>query len=254
MSEADDRFRHIAPYYEALFPARPAQLDFLEESAVPGAPERFLDVACGTGQQMEALIDHGHETWGIDLDESMIARLKGRRPDLRERVVLGDMRNTDSLLRPIVPGPMGVVYCIGNSLVQLTDPDDIERALESFRSILDEAGTFVAQIVNFDRVLRGDWGMLPPIERTLPEMGTCRLERTYALSPAPGCVRFSTRLDTPESTEERCHDLYALRREEFETLLRTAGFESIVWCGNYDDRPWDENSPATIVRASRLGD
>lgn len=242
-------FEHIVPFYNVLFPAKPAQLDFLQGSLPGNVAPRAADIACGTGQQLEGLSDRDVEVWGLDLNEGMIEELRNRRPDLARNATTGDMREADKVLGAIMPGPAGLVYCIGNSLVQLTDVGDIRLTLTACAKLLEHGGTFVGQVVNFDRVLAGDYDILPVIEKSLPSGESCTLERIYAPSKTSGCVTFKTKMVTSEGTEEKINDLYALRREEFEELLRKAGFDSCEWFGDYQKTPWNANSPATIVTA-----
>ncbi len=245
------RFEHIAPYYEALFPARPQQLDFLQGVLPEGAPARWADVPIGTGMQLEGLIGRGREVWGLDLDPQMIARLRVRRPDLAGRVVEGDMRSVDRLLLPLMGGPAGVVYSIGNSLVQLTGDGEIVEALTAFARLVIPGGALVVQIVNFDRVLAGGLERMPVLERILPDGARVVLHREHTPSEQPGCVSFRTRLETPAGVEERAHDLRALRRGELDHLLQEAGFEPAAWCGEWSGAGWEPGSPATIVTAYR---
>jgi len=243
-------FKQIVPFYNALLPAKPSQLDFLQGSLPDNVVPRAADIACGSGQQLVGLSDRGIEVWGLDLNEEMIEALRDRRPDLARNVTTGDMRRADKVLGAVMPGPAGLVYCIGNSLVHLTDVGDIQLALTACAKLLEHGGTFVAQVVNFDRVLAGDYNILPKIEKTLPSGESCVLERVYAPSEAPGCVTFKTRLVTSEGVEEKINDLYALRREAFQELLRKAGFDSCEWFGDYEKTAWNANAPATIVTAA----
>jgi glycine/sarcosine N-methyltransferase len=247
MNKRMSRFEHIAPYYEALFPARPVQLDFLEGVLPEGVVPRWADVPCGTGQQLEGLADRGRAVWGMDLDTGMIDRLKNRRPDLADRVVTGDMRASDRRLAPLIGGGAGVLYCVGNSLVQLTADEEITAALESFARLLVAGGAVAIQIVNFDRVLAGDLDLLPRIERVLEEGTRVVLERRYEPGERPGCVGFHTRLETPLGTEEKRHQLRALCREELEELAARAGFSDLQIFGNYRGDPWTPDAPATIL-------
>lgn len=242
-------FSHIAAYYEALFPARTVQLDFLERIRPGAAPKRWVDIACGTGQQMAGLAERGLEVWGLDLNEAMLTGLKMRRPDLSDRVVQGDMREADRLLAERLNGPAGVVYCVGNSLVQIAEDEGIRQALGAFRALLAPDGALTVQIVNFDRVLAGDLEMFKPLERTAGDGSSFILERRYEPSEREGCVLFHTRLTTSDGIEERSHDLRALRRKEFEALLAEAGFGTLSWYGAYDHSAWAPDSAATIVTA-----
>jgi SAM-dependent methyltransferase len=242
-------FEHIAPYYDFLFPAREAQIGFLEQTLTPGFPDRFCDIGCGTGQYTEALLDRGHPVFGLDIDPDMISVCVKRRPDMKDRVFTGDMRETDTALMPGRNGPAGILFCIGNSLVQLTDDADIQRALSSMRNIFMDRGCLVIQIVNFDRVLAGEPGLLPPIKRDLLQGGSISLKREYAPSQQKDCLLFKTTLTAPEGAFDREHDLRALRRGELDSMLTEAGFFETDWFGDFDESPWTEQSPATIVRA-----
>jgi SAM-dependent methyltransferase len=244
-----EEFLHLAAYYEALFPARPAQLDFLEQARPDGAPPTWVDIACGTGQQMAGLANRGLEVWGLDLDETMLAGLWMRRPDLKDQTIRGDMRQADRLLSGLLDGPAGVVYCIGNSLVQLTEDEAILESLRAFHYLLAPGGGVAIQIVNFDRVLEGDYQMFPPLERTTGDGSAFILERRYEPSEVEGCLEFHTRLITSDGIEERRHGLRALNLEELKGLLDCAGFHTMSWYGDYDRTEWSPASPATIVTA-----
>jgi SAM-dependent methyltransferase len=246
-----EEFTHIAPYYESLFPARKTQVDFLEKTLPRGAPARWVDIACGTGQQLEALHDRGREVWGLDLDAAMLSGLHTRRPDLIERTVRGDMREADRLLKEVLDGPAGVVYCIGNSLVQLIEDAEIVRAMRAFAGLLEGKGALCVQIVNFDRVLDGGMKTLKPLERTLGDGSSFILERRFDPSAEEGRLTFRTRLTTSDGIEEREQELRALRMETFSDLLSEAGFVEAAWFGDYDGGKWSPDSPATIVRAHR---
>jgi len=244
-------FEHIAPYWEALFPARGEQLDFLQGALPPGIPPRWADVPAGTGMQLEGLVGRGREVWGLDLDPQMVARLRARRPDLAERVVEGDMRRADRLLLPLMGGPAGVLYCIGNSLVQLSGEGEAAQALAAFARLVIPGGALVVQIVNYDRVLAGGLERMPVLERILPDGGRVVLHRENAPSERPGCILFRTRLETPAGKQERAHELRALARRELEDLLADAGFNPEAWHGDWSRAPWSVEAPATIVIALR---
>ncbi len=245
------RFQSIADYYDVLFPANSAQIEFLEKSLAANSPRRWVDIACGPGQQLEALTDRSHEVWGLDLERSMIERCALRRPDLAGRLSVGNMQDAGEVVLPILPGLAGVVYCIGNSLVQLTTLGAVEDTLRSCCSLLAPDGTLVVQVVNFDRVLSGDLQLLPKIEKELPTGEMCTLEREYQRSREKGCVKFYTRISTPAEVLEHATDMFALTREHLVNALNEVGFSRQSWFGGYQEASWTPEAPATIVRASR---
>jgi len=115
-----------------------------------------------------------------------------------------------------------------------------------------DAGTFVAQIVNFDRVLDDGMTALKPLERTLGDGSSFILERRFEASAQEGRVIFHTRLTTSDGMDEREREIRALRREALSGLLEEAGFVKPAWFGDYDGSAWKPDSPATIVRAIRM--
>lgn len=159
------------------------------------------------------------------------------------------MRACDVLLRPLLGGGAGVLYCVGNSLVQIPDEAGIREALGAMRRLLDPAGVLLIQIVNFDRLRPDVPASLPRIERTLPDGRPFALERRFTPSERDGCLLFETRLETPDGVHERTHELRALTRDRLGGLLEDTGWASVSWYGDYSRLSWDPASPATIAEA-----
>ena len=245
------RFQSLADVWEDLFPASEAQVAFLRASFREAAPRRLVDVACGSGLQIEALTGADLECFGLDLEERMVARFRERCPALAHRVVVGDMRCVDEVLAAVLPGPAGVVSCIGNSLALLPKRDDVGTSLLACARLLAPQGTLVLQVVNFDRVLNGDLALLPTLERELPDGRPLRLERSLQPVADPGRLLFTTRLWIGDEPQEQVSEFLALRRAELTDLLVEAGLEEQEFAGDFAGNPWNEQAPATIVRASR---
>ncbi len=243
----NDGFDHLAPIYEALFPARPAQLDLIEKTRPAAAPATFIDLACGSGTQLEALCDRGLDVYGLDLAPSMLSRLRERRPDLAHRVRVGDMRAADRLLGEVLPGPAGLVYSIGNSLALLGAREALLETLFTIRRLLHRKGAAVFQVINFDRILDQRLLSFPPLEKKGPAGEALLLERSFRPN-AGATLDFEARLLIDgELRDEKCNRLLVLRQEDFAGLLEEAGFGPLIWIGDYDGRPWSPEAPATIV-------
>lgn len=243
-----DRFAATAPIYEHLFPARPAQIDFLLAARPEETREIFVDLGCATGTHLEVLADRGLEVFGIDLAASVIARIAERRPDLAGRARQGDMRSVDRVLRDVLPGKPGLVYSIGNSFALLGGRPEISDTLEAVRRMIDEKGAMAIQVVNFDAVLAAG-GLTPPlIERELKDGRRVVVGRQFTPEGEDLVrFRFSLTLDGERKDTESLH--LALRRHEFETLLPAAGFGEMEFFGDFDRSPWSPSAPATIVVA-----
>jgi SAM-dependent methyltransferase len=97
------------------------------------AGRRALDVACGTGKSLEALLDLGFEAAGCDASPGMaeVARRKlGDRADIR----VADMRELP------VYGAFDLVTCLDDALNHLSSAADVVAALRAMGANLAPAG------------------------------------------------------------------------------------------------------------------
>jgi ubiquinone/menaquinone biosynthesis C-methylase UbiE len=110
-----------------------SQKEIVLEMLADAPPGRVLDLGCGPAMMEEALLDLGHEVWGIDASEQMIgygrARLAGH--PLRSRCHLG---TGDAELLPHAHGFFDAIVCMG-MLEYLPDHGpalrEMHRALKS---------------------------------------------------------------------------------------------------------------------------
>ncbi len=216
-------YTSIAPWYDTIFPLRPAQLRFLRERIRPG--DRLLDIGCATGELACALASEGHEILGVEPDEAMLRLAQVRAPE-GVRFIAGDMRNLNELLTPAC---FDVVLCLGNTLVHLDGPASIALALKSMARALSPKGALILQIINYDRILTQRLDGLPTIKR-----GGLRFERRYHPAVESPHLNFETRLITGAEIIENSIPLYPLRRAELDHALRTAGLRRLTWLGGFD--------------------
>lgn len=244
-------YRLIGPYYDLLFPARQAQLDFFRRLFEDHGVETVLDLACGTGNYALAFTRQGLKVSAVDLDPEMVAqgRIRAAESGLAVDFRVGDMRDVGDMAGT-GGEPFDAVICIGNSLVHLLQEEDVLATLRGISSILRPQGVLVIQIVNYDRVYAHRITGLPPL--THEETGVT-LERLY--DPLPGgLLRFTVRLRLPGGEDrEAAATLRPVFRRELEGWLRQAQFDPIRFYGDFDFSPHHGGSPATIAvaRSSR---
>jgi SAM-dependent methyltransferase len=94
---------------------------------------RALDVACGTGKSLEALLDLGYEAVGCDGSAGMAAVAR-RKLAGRAEVVVADMRALPEL------GAFDLVTCLDDALNHLPSEADVEAALSAMRASLAPGG------------------------------------------------------------------------------------------------------------------
>jgi len=234
-------YKTLAQYYNALFPARSPQLEFLSQHA-GDPPARLIDVASGTGEYVSALGKRGYECLGVEIDYTMWQRGMQLHPEYAHRMFHGDMLE----LMDEVRGPAMLAFCIGNSLPHLADDAELATAIAQMWDITRPAGKVALQVVNFDRVLAnavdGEF-QLPTLTVGDSESGGCTLERRYT-NVSDQMLEFHATLTTPSGSYTSSLRLLTLTRERITEAL-PAGVRN-EWCGDFSGKPWSGESPATI--------
>jgi len=112
--------------------ARSAISRHFEASFAPGA--RVLDVGCGKGRDVVALLDMGFDAWGVEPNDAMRARALARDPRMAGRVAAAGL---PGLGQPFGGGFDAVVCC---AVLMHLVPDDLPAALEALAGALGSEG------------------------------------------------------------------------------------------------------------------
>ncbi|MDW7674796.1 MAG: class I SAM-dependent methyltransferase [Bacillota bacterium] len=242
----------LSNYYDVIFPPQPAQLKLLtEEFEQAGAGGKILDVACANGGYSVELAKRGFDVTGFDLVDKMISLAKAKKEKLTDNQLkdkisffTGDMRYADKYGHDFQGA-----FCIGNSIVHLTDSADIYQAISSFYKALKPNGVAIVQIVNFDRIVKYKVDSLATIDEE-----KASLERNY-IHLENGLIDFQTVLTVKESGNNKVYrnsvHLKPLLKNELKQMFIEAGFSNITFYGGYNKIPHDENSPATVAVARK---
>jgi 2-polyprenyl-3-methyl-5-hydroxy-6-metoxy-1,4-benzoquinol methylase len=239
-------YEGIAPYYDKIFPLRPARLDYVRAlCAHRGA--RVLDIGCATGSLALELGREGHVVTGIDLDGAMIA-LASERARV-ERIAAG-FHALDMLALGawFAPGTFDLALCLGNTIVHLPDRDAVRTFLRNLAGLLGQGARIVVQLLNYSRVVAGLAKPLPAIETA--DVSFVRSGRYDA--PAHRVI-FSTALTLKATGEKRTEEttLYPLEAEELVGLLPGSGMSPRVWHADYSGRPFAPDDESYIVQLQR---
>lgn len=225
-------YQDYAKYFDKIFPASEQTIKFLETNLVGN---QILDIGCGSGEMTNALHKLGYQITGMDLDSEMIHFAKEKHPNIEFEVA--NMLEMDTRI-------YNSMYCIGNTLVHLPTKNDIQLFVNSTYEKLDEEGTLVLQIINYDRILRENVSSLP----TITNEGVV-FERNY--SPVRDKIRFSTKLSADGKVYEGYTDLIPLLKVELETILINAGFKEIKFFSGFSDKEFSIDAYALVVVAKK---
>ena len=258
-----DFYQALSPFYDEIFPASAEAVTWLAEWSRPrnsGAP-RVLDVACGTGTHALELAKLGRELLGMDIDESMVQRARHKSVDSGGGVefLVGDMRD----LLDVLPDrrDFDLVYCIGNSLVHLSDEGEVAAFARGAYGLLAPGGHLCIQILNYDRILEERRTELPLVEVL---NGEVTFERSYRFSADDAGLEFVgelrvtgdslRRLPPGAAGEGRFSNsvrLLPLGRAPLTGILEQAGYESVDSFSDFSGGPFDPDGFMLLLAARR---
>ncbi len=224
-----DSYSSIAENYDYIFPLNPLQKMFLTSRIPSGKNISVLDLGCGTGSLAIALAEEeDYNIVGIDNDPNMIdvaqSKVKGKNPVF----LVEDMTKVQ---RSFKAESFDAIYSFGNSLVHLSNPDDIENLFQMAKTLLKPGGKFLGQIINYRRIFDKMVTGLPTIDNE-----HISFERGYQFTGPGEPLYFKTRLLTKKDGKilENKEVLYPLLPEEALFFLENAGFYDIDLYGAFN--------------------
>lgn len=228
-------YSDFADYYRAVFPVDEAAYALLVET-LGRPPASVLDIGCGTGDYCGRLARDGFSALGVDSDEEMVRAAAETFPDAEFRVL--DARHVASLERVF-----DAAFSIGNTLAHVSR-NELPSVLSAARGVLDAGSPWVAQTVNWDRLLGLSSYRFPDVEL---EGGAVRFERRYPRISTDR-VRFETRLSRGSDTLfEGGVWLHPVASSDFVALSEACGFELERHTGSFDGSRFDAASSASSV-------
>jgi SAM-dependent methyltransferase len=165
-------------------------IDFLAELAGSG---RALELGIGTGRIALPLAQRGVEVHGIDLSESMVAKLRAKPGGEDIGVTIGDFATTK------VDGSFALAYVVFNTIMNLTTQEAQVACFRNVAAHLEPGGCFAVE-VTIPALRR-----LPPGERFRVFSGS---ERYWGIDEYDvanqGLISHHLELSATRSSRSRC--------------------------------------------------
>ncbi len=235
---------HIAfgELYPLIYPHRSddaarQELDALLRWFPVPSGARILDVCCGAGRHLDALLSHGYDAWGLDLSGFLLHEAI-KRPRLRHRLIRSDIRTLPFRSR------FDIVMNLFSSFGYFHEEDDNQHALDAMVSVLKPHGRLVIDHIHRPYLERN----LVPETRTERDGWRVTQHRSISGNYVIKQIEATQNHHPPVMIEERVR-IYL--PEEFHTMLQKAGCDSIQWWSGFDGAPLTPESPRMLITARR---
>jgi len=194
-----------------------------------------LDLACGAGRHTRVLRERW---WTVGLDLSISLLKIARKESSDAPYVRADMREL-----PFADSTFDLVVNLFTSFGYFDDDNEHVRVLACVSAAMRPGGTLVIDFLNASQVRRD---LVPYDERV--ENGIT-IEQRRTISPDDRFVEKTIRLR--ERGKEYNERVRLLSRRDLQKMLVVAGFKVVKLFGDYGGADWSEDSPRTILFASR---
>lgn len=238
-------YKTISPWYNHIFPLKKPMVDFVSQVLREGSDEKVLDIGCATGLLAQSIADRCSQVIGIDLDTDMIWRAKQENAYDHVTYLEMNMLNIEHLFREET---FDTVLCFGNTLVHLTNEEEIFSALKHITHVLKKGGKLMVQILNYQYILDEGIKALPLIDNEY-----ISFERFYSEQVRDERLIFETRLTVKETEDVISNEiyLYPLLRDQLEDMLLKLGYEAIHFYSNFNREPYEYEHLPLVVEATR---
>lgn len=201
---------------------------------------RILDIGCGTGNATAPLVERGYDVVGLDASRDMLEVARAKLPGVP--FLLGDVRNA------ALPGPIALAVSVFDSLNNLLDDGDLERAAAHVRAALVPGGV-LAFDVNTRVGLEALW------EDDVAEgwAGDVHYRWTHRWDPASRRATVDAWCTSPEGTFVETHEERPYDPDELVRTLAAAGYVRTDVVAYPDGRPATSASPRVWVFAVAPG-
>ena len=235
-------YHELSAYYDEVFAVNTAEMSFIKTQLA--GRERLLDVGCGTWNKTVLLAAPGRSITAIDSDEAMVR--EGMEKHTADGSIHYRQLGMEDVGWAVRAEEFDSALCLGNTVVHLPDTDTVKEFFTSVGQVLSDAGLFIVQIVNYDRIIRENIKELPRLETE-----NVAFERFYQWRQDE--MHFLTRLTVKASGRVFENDivLLPLKSGEMISFLCNAGFSKVELFGNYAGDAYDPDTSFHFIGICR---
>lgn len=229
-------------YYHTLYKYRDKAeaehfIEHLIEELNAEKGSKVLDLACGKGRHSITLHELGMDVLGADLSSNSIGMALQSATDGLDFIV-HDMRD-------VIPNrKFNFIFNLFTSFGYFDEKEENQRVINSIAAMLSPEGKLVIDFLNAKKVVRD---LIPEEVKSIDGIDfhiTREFNGTHILKH----IDFEDKGDTYNFSER----VQALTLNDFKAFLENAGMEIIRTFGDFDLRPYDENTSGRLIIIAKL--
>jgi ubiquinone/menaquinone biosynthesis C-methylase UbiE len=194
----------------------------------------IVELAVGNGRvAIPVARETGRKVIGIDISPAMLeqARKRAETEGVDLELRLGDMRDLE------VEEPAALVYSPFRSLLHMPSWQDRRRVFERVAAALQPGGRFAWNAFVFDPLIAARYSA----EGVRQHAEQSRIWTRNEYDPTDSRIDITAWVGRPGEGERKL-SLWWVNRSEWEGLIEVAGLEVEALYGDFDRRPFDEES------------
>jgi SAM-dependent methyltransferase len=208
----------------------------------PQQGERVLDVCCGAGRHLRALLDAGLQVAGLDLSAMLLAMAQETVGDAA-KLYQSDMR--EQYPQAFDGGRYDCVTNFFTSFGYFQNHDDNCAVMRRVAESLQQGGWFFFDFLNAHAIADT---LIPEDTRIVEDMTV--VQRRWI---ADGFVKKEiTVIDRYNARHEFTEQVRLYTMTDIQAMLDDVGLQTVTMFGDYDGSPHTERSPRLIVTARLL--
>ena len=214
-------------------------------SLAAAAPQKVLDLGCGTGLLCDAYAGQGHEVTGVDPSAAMLEMARRKPHGAKIEWVQSPAELYDSESR------FDLVIMTGHAFQVLLDDAAVNRTLAVMRKHLTPTGCVVFESRNPSVEWEARWNY----EMVLDHRGEIVRESRRFTGMSDGRMTFDLVYQFPDETLSSKSELRFLSRKEIEERAKAVGFDVEKVLGGWQGQGFDEEDSEEMIfflRPSRL--
>jgi len=236
-------YDYFARYYDLIFPFRNVNYDFLQR-LINKPSANLLDLGCGTGSYLTKFWQEGHQVVGVDLNTEMLRIARQKCPEGHWLAL--DLKEIDEIekhLHEKFQSGFDLIFCSGNVLSYFKK-EELSEILPAIFQLLKANGSWVFQIVNWQKILKQKDFTFPVIENQEHQL---KFFRFYHDLNHKGAI-FETRLEQRgKILFQDSHPLFAHTQSDMQGLHENLPFKSQQFFGDFSGAEFQaEKTPALI--------